>query len=278
MNLTRVAFVTCSRLPELSRDDRIAAEALGARGFDVRPAVWDDAGVDWQSFAAVVLRSCWDYHLDPVRFAAWLERLDELGCNAWNPAGLARWNHDKLYLETLRRRGLPVVPTVFLDRGDEADPADLRARLGCEELVVKPRVGLTAHGVWRTSRDRAASDAGRLRAALDENGVLVQPLIEEVVLRGEWSLVYVGGAASHAVLKRARPGDFRVQHEWGGTETPGTPPAHLAELAGRTLAAVSPPIGCRDGLSLFRPCHAPGRGVDGSRGPPPGWPRSPSGN
>lgn len=240
MNVERrsIAFVTCARLPGLSKDDRIAAEALGGRGFDVRAAVWDDAGVDWTAFGAVVFRSCWDYHLHPDRFTDWLGRLDELGCNTWNPTAAVRWNHDKLYLETLSRLGLPVVPTIFLDRGDETDLADLMDRLGCGELVVKPRVGLTAYGAWRASRARAADDAERLRRTLAASDLLVQPMIEEVILRGEWSLIYLDGVLSHAVLKRAQPGDFRVQREWGGTETPGTPPPHLVKLAARTLAAV----------------------------------------
>jgi len=46
---------------------------------------------------------------------------------------------------------------------------------------------------------------------------MVQPFIEAVASDGEWSLLYYGGKFSHAVLKRANPGDFRVQPRHGGT-------------------------------------------------------------
>jgi hypothetical protein len=44
--------------------------------------------------------------------------------------------------------------------------------------------------------------------------------VPEVAASGEWSLVFLGSAFSHAVCKRPRDGDFRVQPLLGGTATP----------------------------------------------------------
>jgi hypothetical protein len=40
---------------------------------------------------------------------------------------------------------------------------------------------------------------------------------------GELSLIYLGGAFSHAIRKRPQPGDFRVQPEYDGIITPHHP-------------------------------------------------------
>ncbi|KAF1051240.1 MAG: Cycloserine biosynthesis protein DcsG [Burkholderia gladioli] len=47
--------------------------------------------------------------------------------------------------------------------------------------------------------------------------MFVQPFIASVLDEGEVSLLYFGGAYSHAVRKRARQGDYRAQDHHGGS-------------------------------------------------------------
>jgi glutathione synthase/RimK-type ligase-like ATP-grasp enzyme len=74
-----------------------------------------------------------------------------------------------------------------------------------------------------------------------ECDVLVQPFVDAVTTEGEWSLIFLGGEFSHAVLKRPRPGDFRVQTDFGGSATVVRPDAALVASAARVLAAVEEP-------------------------------------
>ena len=46
-----------------------------------------------------------------------------------------------------------------------------------------------------------------------------------------------GGRFSHAIVKRPKAGDYRVQPHLGGTELPCTTPAGAIELAHAALAA-----------------------------------------
>ena len=87
----RLAFATWRGLPELNADDRRAAEALRARGARVDPVVWDAPAVDWTAFDAVVVRSVWDYHLRPLEFLGWVDRVEEAGIRLLNPPGVLRW-------------------------------------------------------------------------------------------------------------------------------------------------------------------------------------------
>jgi glutathione synthase/RimK-type ligase-like ATP-grasp enzyme len=79
----------------------------------------------------------------------------------------------------------------------------------------------------------AALETGTLRPPL-----LIQPFIEEIRTRGEWSLVFVDGDLTHAVLKRPAEGDFRVQPRLGGSVTAAVAPASVQTTARAALAAL----------------------------------------
>lgn len=232
----RLAFVTYAALPDLSADDRLAVAALVSRGVDVTAAVWDDPAVRWADFDGVVVRSCWDYHLREAELRAWLDALDAAGVRTWNPTPLLRWNMDKSYLREVGARGVPVVPTRWIGAGDTDALARVLADAGWARAVVKPVVSASAHETWVTTTAQAPADETRFRA-LARRGAMVQGFLDAVVEDGEWSIVFLGGRFSHAVLKRPRAGDFRVQAEKGGSATAMVPPPAILDQAARALAA-----------------------------------------
>jgi hypothetical protein len=87
------------------------------------------------------------------------------------------------------------------------------------------------------ARGDAPARQADLSAILGEGDALVQPLAPEILGAGEWSLVFVGGAFSHAVLKRGAAGEFRVQEEYGGHALPGDPGPEVTAQAAAVLAA-----------------------------------------
>jgi glutathione synthase/RimK-type ligase-like ATP-grasp enzyme len=233
----RVALATYARLPMLADDDRLLAAALHAAGVDVAPAVWDDPAVDWTSFDLVVVRSCWDYHTRLDDFLGWVDRLERAGTRVENSPAILRWNAEKTYLRDLAARGVAVVPTRWVRAGSDATLEAILGEAGWDEVVVKPVVSASATDTWRTTRARAGADAPRFHALAARGGVMVQPFLPMVAAEGEWSLVFLDGAFSHAVLKRPAAGDFRVQHEHGGRATAVTPSPVLVRQAGAALAA-----------------------------------------
>lgn len=66
--------------------------------------------------------------------------------------------------------------------------------------------------------------------------MLLQEFQSSVIENGEVSLIMLGGEFSHAVRKKAKPGDFRVQDDFGGTLHPYTPEESEIRLAERALA------------------------------------------
>ena len=237
--MSRIAFVTHAGLPGLSADDRLAVTELTRLGAEIEAAVWDDPAVRWTSYDRVVIRSCWDYHLRPGAFLDWLARLEGDGVSLWNPAPVVRANVDKGYLVDLAAAGIPVVPTVRLKRGKRADLAGLLAERGWDEAVVKPSVSASAFRTRRVRREEAVTVEAELEEMLAESGVLVQRFLSEIQTRGEWSFIFLGGEYSHAVLKRPKAGDFRVQEELGGSSVLELPEPALVEQA-RVVAATIP--------------------------------------
>jgi hypothetical protein len=74
-------------------------------------------------------------------------------------------------------------------------------------------------------------------------------MLEEIEREGEWSLHFFDGAFSHAIVKRPRTGDFRVQLEHGGSVESAEPSAAMIEAARRAIDAApdtgAPPLYAR---------------------------------
>lgn len=193
--MATIALATCAQIPDLDDDSGLARTALAEAGHRVEARVWDD-DVDWSGYDLVVVRSTWDYTARRAEFVQWAERVAGLTRLA-NPAGVLGWNSDKHYLANLAEAGLPVVPTAFLEPGD--DPAS-RHPFADVEHVVKPATGAGSVDTHRHLPGEASvRHIGRLLAA--GRSVVVQPYLEQVDSAGETALIHLGGEFSHSMRK-----------------------------------------------------------------------------
>lgn len=233
----RLTILTEDRLPDLTDDDRLLLPALRARGLDPIPASWSDPAVDWARSGAVLVRSPWDYYLRPAEFSTFLDRLEAAGPQVLNPIPTLRANADKRYLPALAQAGAPIIPTLLLD---SADLPAWPGALPWPEAVIKPAVSGNAVDTARLSAAEWPAICQIPRAGR----WLVQPYLPEIEAAGEVSLIYLGGAFSHAVRKIPAPGDFRVQADYGGRYAAITPDPALRAAADRVLAAARACPGC----------------------------------
>jgi glutathione synthase/RimK-type ligase-like ATP-grasp enzyme len=207
------------------------AEALAGAGATVEPVIWTEAG-DLSGFDLVLPLLVWGYHLD---YARWLGLVDRAESEQWrivNAPELLRWNGDKAYLAELADVGVSTVPTLAVESCCDADLEEARRRFGSDWLVVKPPVSASATGAHRLGpNDDLPADSRGLP-------MIVQPLIEEIARTGEFSLMLFDGEYSHAVVKRPKAGDFRVQEHYGGVTLPcASPPEGAVQLAQAALEA-----------------------------------------
>jgi hypothetical protein len=236
----RVALITYSGVPAITTDDRLLRHALVARGAEVDARPWD-ARADWGSYHRIVLRSCWNFHHHPAEFLIWINEVkDNHDGSLRNSPALVEWSVDKRYLLDLDAGGITIVPTIWVS-ASEADVApDLDALIATqgwhEGAVVKPAISATAHQTWLVPPQLASEHQARFEALLasSPSGLMVQPFLPEI-REGEWSLIFLGGEFSHAVVKRPAEGEFRVQHDFGGTVERREPEPSLIEDARAVL-------------------------------------------
>lgn len=218
-----IAFAIRGGERRATADDALAAGTLARRmGGRIEPVPWDLPSTQWERYAAVIIRSTWDYHLRLEEFLSWADRAEAAGASLWNPARVLRWNAHKGYLREIAAAGVPIVPTEWLPAGSATDVRALLREREWDRGVVKPSVSATAFRTFLAEADDPAGYAGSVADVMNHGDALVQPFLSEVIDCGEWSFVYFGGAAgplrfSHSVLKRPRAGDFRVQDQFGGT-------------------------------------------------------------
>ncbi|HET9812046.1 MAG TPA: hypothetical protein VFP57_00105 [Sphingomicrobium sp.] len=210
------------------------AAPLRAAGATVDAIEWT-ADSDFAGYDLVLPLVAWGYHLKFGEWLALLDRFEKARLAVANPVPVLRWNSDKAYLAELAGYGVATVPSLAFASFGEQALAHARDEFECAELVVKPTISASAYGTYRLGPGDPFPEQVRGWR------MLVQPWIGEIVHSGEWSLIYFGGEFSHAVAKVPRPGEFRVQPEYGGIIARCEPPPGSRALAEAALAAAPAP-------------------------------------
>lgn len=266
-----IGFATCAEHRDLIADDLILARALEKRGAKVVPVVWTETQPESLGCDLLVLRSVWDYHLQPDKFSHWLTVAAQR-TKVVNAPEIVHWNMDKHYLKDIEAAGFAVPKTVFLERGSlERRSLERRPQVALKELlrsagltaaVIKPAISASAFETYKLEAAQAGGFGAKLNtkfnALLEGRAMMVQEFIPEIATGGEWSLIFVGNGhaghdCTHAVNKLPRPGDFRVQEEHGGLHTLASPPAAAVQMAQAILARFAPQaVYCRADI-VMRP-------------------------
>ncbi len=196
----RIALATCQVLPEPDPDQELMLQAFRLAGMECEMLAWDDQNASVEGWDAIIIRSTWNYYLDPEGFRAWLKKAS-LASRLFNPEPVVSENLHKKYLLELEARGLPIVPTLLMAKG-QVDLASLQ-ETGWSDIVIKPAISASS---WRTKRCQAGSDEAdsflaELAAVRD---VLIQPYLKSVETGGERSLIWIDGEFTHKIVKQPR--------------------------------------------------------------------------
>jgi len=233
-----IALVTYKESPELIDGERLVVDPLRAVGLEPRAVPWDEENVEWNRFTAVVLRSSWDYHTRVNAFREWLDSLESSGANVFNRIPTIRWNMDKHYLGELSQKGVSIIPTLFINQGDNFDLSNMLSTFDRPSIIVKPTFGASAHKVVKASRTDLIGIEKQVKQQLEQSDVMLQPFTDEVMTEGEYSFIFFGKQFSHAVLKKPAPTDYRTQPHYGGSEHVVTADSELIAQAQRVLEVI----------------------------------------
>ena len=138
--------------------------------------------------------------------------------------------------------GVPVIPTLW---PEAPTGADIRRRacdaFGASDVILKRQVGGGARAQVRYTRANLAS----ARPVMDRPG-MIQPFIPAIATEGEYSFLFVDGEFSHALVKRPKSGDYRIQEAYGGNSQAIDPTPADRAAAQRVLDALDmPPLYAR---------------------------------
>lgn len=241
--MTDITIVTCKKYLHNKGGDlyvnnifleyQLLKDALEALGLKVKRTYWNDPEYDWSQTKVAVIRTVWDYFENFDAFNRWMVSTAAV-TNLVNPLPLQQWNSHKVYLNDLAEKGVRIVPTVFIQKGSATSLREISEEKGWKNMVIKPAVSAAAFQTYKISEEDIEAKENLFQELLAARDMLLQPFISTITTKGEASLMVFNGQFTHAILKKAKQGDFRVQDDYGGTVhayTPSQKEIQFAEFA-----------------------------------------------
>ena len=225
-------------LGNILEDDGLLQKEFERQGISSVRVDWARKDVDWSQYKCVVFRTTWDYFDRFEEFSQWLDAVSKQ-TKLCNPYSMIKWNMDKHYLKDLESKGVPVTPSRFVEKGSTLNIEDAILKSEWGELVIKPCVSGAARHTYRVSKSNAGEVETLINKLLKHESFVYQPFLESVLTQGEDTLMLFDGKFSHAIRKLAKPGDFRVQDDHGGTVHDYQPDAEQIEFAEKAMAVCS---------------------------------------
>lgn len=210
--MAKIGILTCEKFRDLFKTDQTLMNLLIDRRHEVYPIVWSDHK-NLESYDAVIFRSTWDYFERKDEFNQWLESLENKPIKLFNPLSIIKENIHKFYLKKLEEYGVIIVPTIFQVKTNNLD---VSIPDEWNQAVIKPAFSAAAYKTRVFDKKEIEQVQEEYKLFAVENDMLIQKFMPEIISIGETSVIYFNGKNSHAVLKKPKSGDFRVQSIFGG--------------------------------------------------------------
>ena len=197
-------------------EDRLLAEACERLGMKIHRTNWDDPDMDWATTRYAIFRTTWDYFERYPEFSKWLDDVQSK-TTLINSKELINWNLDKHYLIQLEGKGVRIPATIYLKEGTKESLEEIVCSSGWSRCILKPAVSGAARHTYMFDARNSGQHEAVFRELIRKENMMLQEYQEQITTKGEVSFMVFGGKFSHAILKKAKPGDFRVQDDFGGT-------------------------------------------------------------
>jgi hypothetical protein len=167
---------------------------------------WDDPDFDWQHTAACCFAQR-GIILIAMQNSALAEKVASQTV-LFNSAALIDWNIDKHYLQWIAEKGINVVNTHYIEKGDARSLAQCLARVA--GMMPFSNRSFRLCTTYLSNPPENTPELECIFAELvQQEALLLQPF-QHILSEGEISLMVIDGQFSHAIRKTPQ-GDFRVQ-------------------------------------------------------------------
>jgi len=224
---------------QILTEDEILRSALERRGLRVHRIDWTNKEFDWSTTKSVLFRAVWDYI---QRYEEFFEFLNFISTKTLliNPLEIILWNLDKHYLRDLHNRGINIPQTIYIEKGDQTTLHKLYEKNNLTETILKPAMSAGARHTYRLNNDNLEKHEDIFQQLSANEALMLQPFLHSIIDHGEITLVVIGGKFTHAILKRVKTGDFRVQDDFGGTVITYTPTKEEISFAEHVVSICFP--------------------------------------
>ena len=219
-------------------EENLLKNELKKLNINAQRVAWDD-GADLINCKCVLFRTTWNYFDKLDSFLSFLKKV-ESKAQLINPYDQITWNLDKKYLIELSKSGVNIPPTEIIKKGPSSvNLADVYWRSGWENIVIKPCVSAAAWNTHFIPPKKISDFEDVFNHLVRTQDMIIQEFQKNIKTFGEISLVMIGGEYTHAVIKHAKSGDFRVQDDFGGTIKQHTATKEQVEFAADVLDALN---------------------------------------
>ncbi len=226
-------------IKQVITEDLLVQKALETKGLKVIRTYWDNSKFDFSSAEIVLFRTIWDYFHRFDEFSKWLNNV-KTKTKLINPPELIYWNIDKHYLNDLSENGINIPPTIFIEKGDTRNLKDLHIETGWPEMILKPAISGAGRHTYKLSENNIATHEIIYKQLIQNEAMMLQEFQYKITEKGEAAFILFNGKFSHAILKKAKYGDFRVQDDFGGTVHPYNAKLKEIKFAEEIVSLCSP--------------------------------------
>ncbi len=229
---------TNAYISNVLREDELVINALEGKDLSVIKKDWNDPNFNWNNTRSVLFRSTWDYFDNFEQFKKWFDKTRNK-CLMINSSETIEWNLDKHYLLDLQKHQIPIPNSEFIKRGSSVDLSLLMQEKNWNEIVVKPTISGAAKNTYRLKKEDINQFDSTWKKLIYQEDFIVQEFQNNVIKKGEVAMMVIGGKYTHAVLKKAKEGDFRVQDDFGGSIAKYSPSEKMVKLAEKCTGILS---------------------------------------
>lgn len=220
-------------------EDLLVQKAIEKRGLKAYRTSWSNPDFDWSSTKAVIFRTTWDYFERFDEFSIWLNQVSKL-TQLINAKNQLLWNIDKHYLQDLSDKGINIPKTFFIEKGSSATLDQLQQETGWVDFVLKPAISGAARHTYKLDSTTLSDHEPVFQKLIANEAMLIQEFQHHIITDGEISIMLMGGQYTHAIIKKAKKGDFRVQDDFGGSVESYSPTKEEIAFAERAFAVCDP--------------------------------------
>ena len=203
-------------IQQILDEDQILIDALLSNQIKVIRKAWDDKYFDWSKTKYAIFRTTWDYFEKFEEFFSWIKRTKEK-TRFINSSNIIHWNINKKYLIDLEKKGINIASTKFIKKGSKTSISSLLKKTKWKEAIIKPAVSGAARHTYKVTSKNYLKYEKIFNQLIKKESMLFQIFLKNIIVKGEISLIFIGSIFTHAVIKKAKTGDFRVQDDHGGT-------------------------------------------------------------